>query len=25
MIPTYQRLADEHYYSGLRKAGIPEK
>jgi tetratricopeptide (TPR) repeat protein len=23
--PDYLRIADEHFYSGLRKAGIPEK
>jgi len=23
--PEYQRLAEEHRYSGLRKPGIPEK
>jgi len=23
--PDYVRLAEEHWYSGLRKAGIPEK
>jgi hypothetical protein len=22
--PEYMRLAEEHWYSGLRKAGIPE-